>query len=111
MLQQQTELMISPKELCDLPLEHMTGWRSAQEFCEECENRIKSVRREPELRSNASLPAAFERATGERIYDGLRNGFRVHIAFPDTLWPYDGLPVCCVLLPTFSLPVSLRYTV
>ena len=43
------------------------------------------MRRGPELRSNASLPAAFERATGERIYDGLRNGFRVQIAFPDTL--------------------------
>ena len=33
--------------------------------------------RAPELRSNDSLPAAFERAAGERIYDGLRNGFRV----------------------------------
>ena len=61
----------------------MTGQSSAQEFCEECENRTKLVRREPELASNASLPAAFERATGERIYDGLRNGFRV----PTSLTP------------------------
>lgn len=48
-----------------------------QEFCEDCDNRTKLVTREPELRSNDSLPAAFERATGERIYDGLCNGFRV----------------------------------
>ncbi len=48
-----------------------------QEFCEDCDNRTKLVQRSAELRSNDSLPAAFERATGERIYDGLLNGFRV----------------------------------
>ena len=48
-----------------------------QEFCEDCDGRTKLVTRAPELRSNDSLPAAFERAAGERIYDGLRNGFRV----------------------------------
>ena len=55
----------------------------AQEFCEDCDGRTKLVRRAPELRSNAHLPAAFERATGERIYEGLRNGFRVPCFFSD----------------------------
>lgn len=55
----------------------LDGILLAQEFCEECEGRTKLVRRAPELRSNDSLPAAFERATGERVYEGLCNGFRV----------------------------------
>ena len=60
------------------------------------------MRREPELRSNAALPAAFERATGERIYDGLRNGFRVLIAFPDTLWSCEGLLSAVSSCPHFA---------
>lgn len=48
-----------------------------QEFCEDCDGRTRLVTRAPELRSNDSLPAAFERAAGERIYEGLRYGFRV----------------------------------
>ena len=91
---------VPPRYSWDGFTEHLTGQTSAQEFCEECEDRTKMVRREPELRSNASLPAAFERATGERIYDGLRNGFRVPIALPDTLWSCEGLLPCCLQLST-----------
>ncbi|CAK0738295.1 hypothetical protein CVIRNUC_001022 [Coccomyxa viridis] len=67
---------ISFAQLATISREIPKGQQEFEEFCEECENRTKLVRREPELRSNAALPAAFERATGERIYDGLRNGFR-----------------------------------
>ncbi len=48
-----------------------------QEFCEDCEGQKKFIQRSTELQSNAELPAAFERATGDQIYNGLLSGFRV----------------------------------
>jgi hypothetical protein len=50
---------------------------SAQEFCEECKGSKKLVQRDVKLQSNAALPAAFERLTGDKIYQGLQEGFRV----------------------------------
>lgn len=50
---------------------------SKQEFCEDCEGQKQTIQRSPSLQSNAALPAAFERVTGDLIYDGLCNGFRV----------------------------------
>ncbi len=50
---------------------------AVQEFCEECEGSKKLVQRDSALQSNALLPAAFERLTGDKIYQGLQSGFRV----------------------------------
>ena len=57
-----------------------------QEFCEDCEGQKKNIQRSAALQSNAALPAAFERATGDMIYNGLLTGFRVRAL----TW----LPVC-----------------
>ncbi|CAL5223952.1 g6555 [Coccomyxa viridis] len=67
---------ISFAQMATVSREIPKGQQEFEEFCEDCDGRTKLVTRAPELRSNDSLPAAFERAAGERIYDGLRNGFR-----------------------------------
>lgn len=56
-----------------LPQNHLHA--SSQEFCEECETRYRTVRRDPELVDNRLLPGAFQRVAGDRIYHALRNGF------------------------------------
>ena len=48
-----------------------------QEYCEECENNERTVRRPAHLTDNSSLPAMLQQIAGDNIYDGLRNGFRV----------------------------------
>jgi hypothetical protein len=48
-----------------------------QEFCEECEGGYRVVRRDNGRYSDAELPAVLRQRTGELIYVGLRDGFRV----------------------------------
>lgn len=48
-----------------------------QEFCEECQDQSRVIRRDAAFKENSLLPAEVTRRTGEFIYDGLRNGFRV----------------------------------
>ena len=48
-----------------------------QEYCEDCEGGRRLVTRAPTLADNTALPAAFEARTGDLIYDGLVQGFRV----------------------------------
>lgn len=48
-----------------------------QEFCDECTNQTRLVRRDPALRDNSQLRPEFELRTGLQIYRGLREGFRV----------------------------------
>ena len=50
-----------------------------QEFCEDCPEQSKIVRRDAAFKDNALLPAEVAKRTGELIYDGLRNGFRVSL--------------------------------
>lgn len=50
---------------------------SAQEFCEDCPDQSKTVRRDATFKDNSALPAQVALRTGDFIYDGLRNGFRV----------------------------------
>jgi hypothetical protein len=54
------------------------GRRLFKEYCEEdeCPGGTRLVTRDPELQDNALLPAAFQRKTGELIYDGVRQGFQ-----------------------------------
>ena len=53
-------------------------WLSAlQEFCDECTNQTRLVRRDPALRDNSQLRPEFELRTGLQIYKSLREGFRV----------------------------------
>lgn len=59
-----------------------------QEFCEDCEGQKNKIQRSAALQNNAALPAAFERATGDMIYNGLLTGFRVRAL----TW----LPSCCM---------------
>lgn len=47
-----------------------------EEFCEECPDNKRLVRRDASI-SNDALPAAYFEAVGDKIYDGLRHGFRV----------------------------------
>eukprot|EP00891_Asterochloris_glomerata_P008410 jgi/Astpho2/8410/Aster-x1499 len=47
-----------------------------QEFCDECTNQTRLVRRDPALRDNSQLRPEFELRTGLQIYRGLRKGFR-----------------------------------
>ena len=86
----------------------MTGQPVPQEFCEDCDGRTRLVTRAPELRSNDSLPAAFERAAGERIYEGLRNGFRVRsiisIFVPKTECTWEANSGCDDALGRFQGP-------
>lgn len=49
----------------------------AQEYCEDCPEQSKLVRRDASFKDNNSLPAQVALRTGDFIYDGLRNGFRV----------------------------------
>lgn len=48
-----------------------------QEYCEDCEDEKKVVRRDPAMADNALLPAAFGRVVGDMVYAGLRDGFEV----------------------------------
>ncbi len=50
---------------------------STQEFCEDCPDQSKTVRRNATFKDNSALPAQVALRTGDFIYDGLRNGFRV----------------------------------
>jgi len=51
---------------------------SSQEFCEDCPDQSKTVRRDATFKDNSALPAQVALRTGDYIYDGLRNGFRVN---------------------------------
>ena len=48
-----------------------------QEYCEDCPEQSKLVRRDASFKDNNALPAQIALRTGDFIYDGLRNGFRV----------------------------------
>lgn len=48
-----------------------------QEYCEDCPEQSKTVRRDASFKDNAALPAQVALRTGDLIYDGLKNGFRV----------------------------------
>ncbi len=50
---------------------------STQEFCEDCPDQSKTVRRDATFKDNSALPTQVALRTGDFIYDGLRNGFRV----------------------------------
>ena len=50
---------------------------SAQEYCEDCPEQSKLVRRDAAFKDNNSLPAQIALRAGDFVYDGLRNGFRV----------------------------------
>ena len=51
--------------------------RGQQEYCEECPDQRRLVRRDPALRDNDALPAAFQRAAGDLLYSSMRDGFTV----------------------------------
>ncbi|CAL8465945.1 g5481 [Coccomyxa elongata] len=63
-------------QLATISQEIPLGQQAFEEFCEECEGQKQTIQRSPSMQSNAALPAAFERITGDLIYDGLCNGFR-----------------------------------
>jgi hypothetical protein len=48
-----------------------------QEFCEECEGQYRVVKRDTGRLHDAELPGLLRQRTGELIYVGLRDGFRV----------------------------------
>ena len=48
-----------------------------QEFCEDCPEQSKLVRRNAAYKDNGVLPVQVALRTGDYIYDGLKNGFRV----------------------------------
>ncbi|GLC41889.1 hypothetical protein PLESTB_001043800 [Pleodorina starrii] len=52
------------------------GQQVFKEYCEDCPDLYRIVRRDAALADNALLPAAFFTRTGDKIYAGLRNGFR-----------------------------------
>jgi hypothetical protein len=51
--------------------------RGQQEYCEECPDQRRLVRRDPALRDNGALPAAFQRVAGDLLYSSMRDGFTV----------------------------------
>ncbi|KAK9902243.1 hypothetical protein WJX75_009231 [Coccomyxa subellipsoidea] len=67
---------ISFAQLATISREIPLGQQAFEEFCEDCEGQKKNIQRSAALQSNAALPAAFERATGDMIYNGLLTGFR-----------------------------------
>ena len=50
---------------------------SFQEYCEDCPEQTRTVRRDASFKDNSALPAQVALRTGDLIYDGLKNGFRV----------------------------------
>ncbi|KAL0035664.1 hypothetical protein WJX79_006735 [Trebouxia sp. C0005] len=62
------------------------GLQVFKEFCEDCPDQSKTVRRDATFKDNSALPAQVALRTGDFIYDGLRNGFREEI-FPGTPEP------------------------
>ena len=60
-----------PQNVCD------NCSMSAQEFCEDCPDQSNTGRRDATFKDNSALPAQVALRTGDFIYDGLRNGFRV----------------------------------
>ena len=56
-----------------------------QEYCEECPDSYKTVRRDAAYKDNSLLPAQIALRTGDLIYEGLKNGFRVRHNIPTTL--------------------------
>jgi hypothetical protein len=53
------------------------GQQVFKEYCEDCPDSKKVVRRDAAFADNALLPQRFRELCGDRIYDGLLNGFRV----------------------------------
>lgn len=49
----------------------------AQEYCEDCPEQSRLVRRDAAFKDNNALPAQIALRAGDFIYDGLQNGFRV----------------------------------
>lgn len=47
-----------------------------KEFCDDCPDQSLLVRRDPSLSDNAQLPARMALLVGDKLYDGLRYGFR-----------------------------------
>ena len=60
-----------------VPPSKSSGLCMGQEFCEDCPDQSKLVRRDASFKDNAALPAQVALRTGDYIYDGLKNGFRV----------------------------------
>jgi hypothetical protein len=56
--------------------EILKGAQVFKEFCEECVDQARIVRRDPAYADNTMLPSLFNKAAGDKIYDGLLNGFR-----------------------------------
>ena len=72
----------------------------AQEYCEDCPDQYKTIRRDAAYKDNSLLPAQIALRTGDLIYDGLKNGFRVRFSL-------------CMLAASescFCLPVWLSQT-
>ncbi|KAL3147223.1 hypothetical protein ABBQ32_002719 [Trebouxia sp. C0010 RCD-2024] len=62
------------------------GLQVFKEYCEDCPDQSKLVRRDASFKDNNSLPTQIAIRTGDLIYDGLRNGFREE-TFPGTPAP------------------------
>lgn len=56
---------------------------------------MKTVRRNPELRDNASLPSAFQESVAKKIYTGLVEGFE-EVQFGGPVPCDAGAPADCV---------------
>jgi hypothetical protein len=61
-----------------------------QEYCEDCPDEKKVVRRDPAMADNSLLPAAFFQRTGDLVYSGLKDGFEVGGRMGGLTWVFGG---------------------
>ncbi|KAG2489679.1 hypothetical protein HYH03_011788 [Edaphochlamys debaryana] len=67
---------ISFSQFSTIAREIPNGQQVFREYCEECPDGWRVVRRDASISDNALLPALFFAKTGDRIFTGLRDGFR-----------------------------------
>jgi hypothetical protein len=85
---------ISTMQLATVSAAAAAGSQVFKEYCDSeepgCPDGSRLVTRAPELQDNAKLPAAWERACGALIYEGLRGGFQR--APDDPIITFPGVP-------------------
>ncbi|EFJ45566.1 hypothetical protein VOLCADRAFT_94019 [Volvox carteri f. nagariensis] len=67
---------ISYSQFSTISREMPQGQQVFKEYCEDCPDLYRIVRRDLSLADNSQLPTAFLIRTGDRIYAGLKDGFR-----------------------------------
>ncbi|GFR46801.1 hypothetical protein Agub_g8433, partial [Astrephomene gubernaculifera] len=67
---------ISYSQFSTILREMPKGQQVFKEYCEDCPDLTRVVRRDAALQDNSQLPAVFFTRTGDRIYSYLKDGFR-----------------------------------